>query len=453
MKKIISLLLCLVMILSLCACGSKNETNEDNKEETASKPSVFAPKNDKEEKTDAEPEAVEEPGKVLFYNGDVKIDAELQKLAESFKAEKGIDVTVKTVSEDYENILSTAIDSAEAPTIFTVNKDNFSKWNESCYVLNDTAAAVNCDSQELNLSENEQIKAIAYDYDAFGLAVNTRLLSEAGISLENITNYAQFAVAVDTIQKGFESGVAGKPAAMAEPQLSGELWRYTKYCISPVIYFECYENGITEQPAYVRGDFLDGFRTLYELWIANSPVSRWYLDGQPVTAPKDSFGHGRTVFFPCGSWEFSELVDSYGANPADYSMIQLFMNNRYEDEFGASIGNVKYWCVNRECDDKDIEAAISFLAYIESDGGLAAKTAMPFKGVTCANPLLAGSNALLAAGKHVLPSVVDYMPGEEWENNTSEKLIKFTTISSDWVQYIDAFLIGWETGYEAQHKF
>lgn len=451
MKRIISLILCLVMIFSLCACGSKGKTQDDNKDAEPSKPAVFQDKNDKDE-TPA-PEAVEEPAKVVFYNADGRIDAELQSLAEKFKAEKGIEVTVKTVTEDYDNVLSAAIDSTDAPTVFTVNKDNFSKWNESCYALNDSPAAAKCLSQELNISENEQVKAIAYDYDAFGLAVNTRLLDEAGISAADIGSYAKFADAVAKIQNEFKTGAAGKPAAMAEPQLSGELWRYNRYCISPVIYFECYENGITEQPAYVRGDFLDGFRTLYELWIDNSPVSRWYLDGQSVTAPKDSFGHGRTVFFPCGSWEFQELADSYDANAADYSMLPLFMNNRNEDEFGASIGNVKYWCVNRERDDKEIEAAVSFLEYIESDSGLAAKTAMPFAGVTCANPLLAGSNALLAAGKHVLPSVLDYLPGEEWESNISEKLIKYTTISSDWVQYIDAFLIGWQTDYEAQHKY
>ncbi len=448
------------MVLSLCACGMNVTSVSDAQSEA--KPAEAPAKSDATAEPVPTEEPVEEitstqtlsdsPAKVVFYNLSTALDDELQALAMSYTEEKGVPVTVITVAEGYDDELSAALDSTDAPTIFSVNESNMAKWQISCLDLTGTAPAEKSVANELNFIDGEKLLGLVYDYECFGVGVNTRVLETANRYIDDIHCYCDFYCAVSDMQQLYYNTKAA--AAFAEPALSGDMWRYTCYLINPAVFFECLESGYTEQPAYLRADFIDNVRTFYELWYSNTASSRWYLNGVDMSVPKQNFSTGKAAFYPCGSWELETFVNEYGANAADYAMIPMYMGIRNEEDYGLSCGRASWWCVNREASDNDIEAALDFLAYVAENGdGLAKIAAMPFDGLTCANQFLASSNRLLAQGLKPVRCRVDWLPGYDWEAACFDWLIKYTTGYGDWVQYTDQFIIGWQDGFAAQHTY
>ena len=89
MKKLIALLLALVMVLSLVACGGSTE-------EKTEAPAAEAPK---AEAPAAEAPAAEAPAatSIRLVNGKIEIDAQLKKLAEMYKAETGVEVIIESM--------------------------------------------------------------------------------------------------------------------------------------------------------------------------------------------------------------------------------------------------------------------------------------------------------------------------------------------------------------------
>lgn len=458
MKKFVSILLCMAILLSLCACGSNITVSTVSG--TAKQPTAANDTQTNTVEPTAEPvEEVRETqtkdtseGKVVFYNFDERIDAALQSLAEGFTKETGTKVTVKTIADNYDEELTAAFDSSEAPTIFSADKSNISKWKISCLDLSGTKAEAVTAASDLNCIDGEKLLALAYDYECFGVGVNTIALAGTNHYLDEISNWDSFSSVVAQVQQHYYN--TKLTAAFAEPALSGDMWRYTCYMTAPVIFFECQESGITEQPAYLRADFMDNMRYFYELWYSNTPSARWYLDGVELSVPKSNFSSGKAAFYPCGSWEISTFVNDFGANAADFSMIPMYMGIRNEEEYGPCAGRAKYWCVNREVSENDIEASLNFIEYIAAHADELAKIcAMPFDGVVCENPFLAAANNYYARGFKHVEFVNDYIPGIDWENNMFYWLIKYTTGYGDWVQMSDSFILGWTDAYELQHKY
>ena len=75
MKKLLAIMLALVMVLSLVACGGSTE------EKTEDAPAAEAP-------------AASSANSIRLINGKIEVDAQLKKLAEMYKAETGVEVVI-----------------------------------------------------------------------------------------------------------------------------------------------------------------------------------------------------------------------------------------------------------------------------------------------------------------------------------------------------------------------
>ena len=96
MKKIIALLLVLVMVLGLVACGSKEAPKTEEKKEETSAP---AKTEEKKEETKTETPAPATTKITVMASQDWVKDAELQ-LAEKFTQETGIEVDYQIIPAD-----------------------------------------------------------------------------------------------------------------------------------------------------------------------------------------------------------------------------------------------------------------------------------------------------------------------------------------------------------------
>ena len=122
MKKLFALLLTMAMVLSLAACGAKEEAPADKGEN--------AP-------------AAEETGSVYYLNFKPEFDEALQGLAKTYTEKTGVEVKVVTAaSGTYSDTLTAEMAKDEAPTIFNIgNMSGLKDWDEYALDLKDTALA------------------------------------------------------------------------------------------------------------------------------------------------------------------------------------------------------------------------------------------------------------------------------------------------------------------------
>lgn len=105
MKKIIALLLCLVMVFALCACGGNPAPAESQQPAEG----------------DAPTEQPAAAGSVYWLNFKPESDQTLQDLAKMYTEKTGVPVTVLTAaSGTYNETLTAEMDKSVAPTLFVV---------------------------------------------------------------------------------------------------------------------------------------------------------------------------------------------------------------------------------------------------------------------------------------------------------------------------------------------
>ena len=156
MKKLIAMLLALVMVLGLVACGG-NKT--------------------------------EDVGSVYYLNFKPEFDTALQELAKTYTEKTGVEVKIVTAaSGTYSDTLNANIEDV---TIFNIgNMAGLADWDEYALDLNGTAIAAELSTNDFNLyNEAGELKALGNCYESFGIIVNTKLLADAGYSLADITNF------------------------------------------------------------------------------------------------------------------------------------------------------------------------------------------------------------------------------------------------------------------------
>ena len=125
MKKLIAMLLALVMVVGLVACGGE-------KAPAADAPAADAPAADAPE---AAPEAAAE-GSVYWLNFKPESDEALQEIAAMYTEETGVSVKVVTAaSGTYNETLTAQMDKSDAPTMFVVgNQAAVDTWVTTAWI-------------------------------------------------------------------------------------------------------------------------------------------------------------------------------------------------------------------------------------------------------------------------------------------------------------------------------
>ena len=240
MKKLIALLLAVVMVMGLAACGSKTTT--ETKAPTEAKVDTPA--------TEAKTDAPAAAGSVYYLNFKPEFDQALQGLAASYTEKTGVPVKVVTAaSGDYSNTLNAQMGKDGAPTIYNIgNMSGLKDWDEYALDLTGTALAGELATNDFNLyNEAGELKAMGYCYESFGIIVNTKLLADAGHSLDEIKDFASLkAVADDIHARAAELGFDAFSSAGLDGSSS---WRFSGHLANMPLYYEFRDDGVTEQPA------------------------------------------------------------------------------------------------------------------------------------------------------------------------------------------------------------
>ena len=437
MKKLIALLLALVMVFSLCACGAKEEAPA----EEAAAPAEEA----------AAPAEEAAAGSVYYLNFKPEQDQAWQDLAAEYTAATGVPVTVLTAaSGTYEETLMAEMGKSEAPTMFQVNGPvGLANWVDYCYDLSDSELYSHLTSDSFALTEDGAVYGIAYVIESYGIIANKALLAEAGYSVEDINSFETLkAVAEDITARSDELGFAAFSSAGMDGSSD---WRFKTHLANLPIYFEYQADGIGTTTE-IKGDYLDNYRQIWDLYINNSTCDPAELSAKTGDDSRNEFLNGEAVFFQNGSWEYGSLSAVYADD--DLVMLPIYVGAGDEANQGLCTGTENYWCVNADASEEDIAATLEFMNWCVTEGAEAMANAMGFvipfdTAVESPNLFVKQDVAYTAEGKTPVSWNFPTMPSEEWKNGVGSALTAYAADQTDdnWAAVVTAFVDGWASEY------
>ncbi len=435
MKKLLALLLAMVMVLGLVACGSNNDPET---------PDVPGNNDSGNEKPAAS-------GSVYYLNFKPEQDQAWQDLAKAYTEKTGVPVTVLTAaSGTYEETLMAEMGKTEAPTLFQVNGPvGLANWKDYCYDLSGSDIYGHLTSDGFALKEGDAVYGIAYVIESYGIIVNKTLLAQANHSIEEINSFETLkAVAEDITARSAELGFAAFSSAGMD---SSSDWRFKTHLANLPLYFEYQADGIGTTTE-IKGSFLDNYRQIWDLYINNSTCAPADLSAKTGDDSRNEFLNGEAVFFQNGSWEYGSLSAKYSDD--ELAMIPIYVGAGDEANQGLCTGTENYWCVNKDASEEDIAATLAFMNWCVTEGAEAMANDMGFvipfdTAAPSPNLFVKQDVAYTAAGKNPVSWNFPTMPSEEWKNMVGSALTAYAADQTDakWAEVVDAFVDGWASEY------
>ena len=446
MKKIIAMLLAVVMVFALCACGSQPAADNTPAEESK------AP-------AEETPAASSAEGSVYYLNFKPEADEAWQKVAAAYTEQTGVPVKVVTAaSGTYQETLTAEMDKSEAPTMFQVgNQGAVDTWGEYCYDLTNTDVWNEMTTHAFDLTNEDGFTySIGYCYECFGIIVNKALLEKAGHSIDEINNFDSLkAVADDIHARAAELGFDAFSSAGLDGSSS---WRFSGHLANMPLFYEFRDDDVHSKPATITGAYLDNFKAIWDLYITDSATTGADLLAATGDASEAEFGNGEAIFYQNGSWEYSALTEKYGMKAEDLQMIPIYCGVKGEEEAGLCSGTENCWAVNAEASEADIQATLDFMKWVvTSEEGTTMLAEQfgpcPFNAAkTPENVFFADANALTTEGKYVVTWAFNYTPAvDDWRAAVVDALGQYTAGTGDWDAVVEAFVDGWATQYAAEH--
>ena len=402
--------------------------------------------------------AKSDSGKVYYLNFKPEADDAWQALAKEYTKETGVDVTVVTAaSNKYEETLMAEMSKSEAPTLFHVNGPvGLKNWKDYAMDLSDTDVYKNLNGDEYALKDGDEVKGIAMAVETYGIITNTKLLKEAGYTVDDIQSF-------DDLKKVAEDITARKDvlgfAAFTSAGMDGSSdWRFKTHLANLPIYFEYQDENETSTDA-IKGTYLDNYKNIFDLYINNSTCDPKELASKTGDDSEAEFINGEAVFFQNGSWEYGNVVGDKKLSADDVTMIPIYIGVGDEANQGLCTGTENYWCVNSAADEKDIQATLDFMNWcVSSDKGTTAMAddmgfVIPFKDAKDTdNVFVQKDKEMQAAGKTTIPWDFTTIPSEQWKADLSSALTAYAAGTGSWDDVKTAFVDGWAKEYKAANQ-
>ena len=439
MKKLIAMLLAMVMVLGLVACGGNTAPAATEAPEAEAPAATEAPK----EEAPA--------GSVYYLNFKPEQDQAWQDLAAEYTKLTGVPVTVLTAaSGTYEETLMAEMGKSEAPTLFQVNGPvGLANWKDYCYDMAGSEIYGHLNSDDFALIEDGAVYGIAYVIESYGIITNKTLLEKAGYKVEDIASFADLKkVAEDITARSAELGFAAFSSAGMD---SSSDWRFKTHLANLPIYFEYQADGIGTTKE-IKGTYLDNYRQIFDLYINNSTCAPAELSAKTGDDSRNEFLNGEAVFFQNGSWEYGSVSAKFSDD--ELVMLPIYIGAGDEANQGLCTGTENYWCVNKDASEEDIAATLAFINWCVTEGAEAMANDMGFvipfdTAVESPNLFVKQDVAYTAEGKNPVSWNFPTMPSEEWKNMVGQALTAYAADQTDanWDAVVTAFVDGWASEY------
>ena len=423
MKKLTALLLALCLVLSLASFASADEA-----------------------------------GKVYYLNFKPEADEAWQALAKTYTEQTGVEVKVLTAaSGTYSDTLTSEMEKKDAaPTLFQIgNAEGVATWGDYALPLDGTDLINEMTTADFNLKNaNGDTVAVGYCYEAYGIITNKALLEKAGYKVEDIKDFESLKKIADDIHARAEE--LGFDAFTSAGLDGSSSWRFSGHLTNMPLFYECRDDGITEQSATVKGSYLNAYKNIWDLYITDSAADKSKLSGYTGGAAEEEFYTEKAVFFQNGTWEYATLSEKI--DPANLTMLPIYCGVEGEENAALCAGTENCWAVNAKASEADQKATLDFLKWVvTSDEGTTMMAEqfgpIPFKNAKePENVFFKAANDLLAAGKYVVTWAFNYTPDvDNWRAGIVSALEQYSAGTADWGEVEFAFVDGWAKCYENTH--
>lgn len=398
MKKLLAIMMALVMVLSLVACGGSTEEKTDAP--AADAPAADAPA--------ADAPAAEGATSIRMVNGKIEIDSQLKKLAEIYKAETGVEVIIESLGGgiDVNGTIKGYFQAGNMPDIFVYGSDaEAQQWGEAGALVDMADQAWAADTESEYVHPDFGTIGFPYTVEAIGLIYNADILEKAGVDPATMVTPEGYKAAFETIDaKKDELGLTAVIGYSAEPV---NLWWSTANHM-----FGNYLDAGLDRTDSTYIDMLNDGGKLDEARLTDfaNMLALFHQYSDPallVSGTYDqqilNFASGKYAFVTQGNWIGASLSTS-----AEYAAAGSFECGMVPYAFNASadtilVNSPSWWGVY---DGPNQEAAKAFLQWCSETKGqeilvLEAGCISPFASCTIAanDPLAATVMDHMARGK------------------------------------------------------
>ncbi|TPF78426.1 ABC transporter substrate-binding protein [Bifidobacterium sp. UTCIF-3] len=427
------------MSISMAACGSDTNSNADGGDN----------------------------GKVYYLNFKPEAADQWKDLAQAYTDETGVEVTVETAaSNTYEQQLKSEMAKSNAPTLFQVNGPvGYANWKDYTADMSDTEVYKQLQNPDVALKDGDKVVGVPYVMETYALIYNKDILNKyfglSGAKAKSIDDIDSFktlkAVADDMQARKDELGIKGAFTSAGFDSSSD--WRFKTHLANLPLYYEFKEDNVTEQPATIKGTYLENYKNIFDLYITDSTTEPSQLSSKTGDDANSEFALGEAAFYQNGTWAWTDLQNA-GMTAEQVGMMPIYIGGPDEKDEGLATGSENYWCINSKASEADQKATAEFLKWvITSDTGKEAlSTEMgfttPFKtfdDVKTDNPLVAAAVADQKSGKTQVSWNFTMMPSEQWKNDLGNALLEYAQGTQSWDAVKTAFVDGWAKEYSAAH--
>lgn len=368
-KKLLSMLLCLVMTVSIFSgCGKNNQQGNENNNQIADNG------NNNQGNTQGNNQTAR--GSVYYLSFKPEVDRVWKDLAAAYTQETGVPVKVVTAaSNTYEQTLMSEIANAGAPTLFQVNGPvGYNSWKDYCADLKDTRLYEWLLDKNLAITgEDGGVYAIPYVVEGYGIICNDAIMEKyfalkgaKVTSLDDIKNFATLKAVVEDMQsKKDQLGIKG---VFASTSLTpGEDWRWQTHLANIPVYYEYSDKGITDTDT-LEFVYADNFKNIFDLYIHNSVSKPGLLGNKSVADSMAEFALGQAAMVQNGNWAWSQIAEMEGntVRAEDMEFLPIYTGIEGEENQGLCVGTENYFCINSRASKEDREATIAFLEWLFS---------------------------------------------------------------------------------------
>lgn len=368
-KKLLSMLLCLVMTVSIFSgCGKNNQQENENNNQIADNG------NNNQGNTQGNNQTAR--GSVYYLSFKPEVDRVWKDLAAAYTQETGVPVKVVTAaSNTYEQTLMSEIANAGAPTLFQVNGPvGYNSWKDYCADLKDTRLYEWLLDKNLAITgEDGGVYAVPYVVEGYGIICNDAIMEKyfalkgaKVTSLDDIKNFATLKAVVEDMQsKKDQLGIKG---VFASTSLTpGEDWRWQTHLANIPVYYEYSDKGITDTDT-LEFVYADNFKNIFDLYIHNSVSKPGLLGNKSVADSMAEFALGQAAMVQNGNWAWSQIAEMEGntVRAEDMEFLPIYTGIEGEENQGLCVGTENYFCINSRASKEDREATIAFLEWLFS---------------------------------------------------------------------------------------
>ena len=384
--------------------------------------------------------------KVVYVNKDTNADTFWHQAAAAYFQDTGTKVGIINVdSSNGDRTLKQYLKRNGLVTMFSVDGNRELKDLDSyCLDLDGTKPESLLISDSFVLREQKKVKALGYNYYAYGIVVDVPLLKKAGYSVEQIKDQKSLIKAVQDIQSNRKQlGIQGAFAALP---LGGDgISSTASLLLNLPIYYE-QQAQKTEIVQAFKGN-LSGFKSLLDLFLENGTVPSAQMLSYDSNASLGEFVQKKAVFYLGGGWDYETLKQYF--KDEELAVIPIYYGAE-DGQQGLCSGSTAFWCVNTKASEADQQASLDFMSWlVGSEKGVNLMASyydmFPYRNrTTSGNLFYETDRTMMKSGKTEIPLQFSQVPTDEWMLSFLNALSGYAQGSGEWSDIETLFRAQWK---------